>query len=148
MCKGVRRTLTKVYQCVHLLKKGLPLNACYLKHHLCYCYRGCYSRWQVLHFDESNHHVLLYCFISIHLKTCLRQRFLCTGFCHAGFSWAVLISPEVSHIPYSHQEETGEPRWLCSHLWLFNWDGSSMLGCPGISFFHGVPAAGWLGIFL
>lgn len=93
--------------------------------------------------------MFLYCCVSIHLKTCLRQRFLCTGFCQAGFSWAVLlISPEVTHIPYSHWEEAGEPRWLCSHLWLFNWDGSSMLGSPGISFFNGVPPAGWLGIFL
>lgn len=51
-------------------------------------------------------------------------------------------------MPYSHQEEAGKPRWLCSHIWLVNWDGSSMLDCLGISFFHGVFPAGWLGIFL
>lgn len=38
-------------------------------------------------------------------------------------------------MPYSHQEEAGKPRWLCSHIWLFNWDGSSILDCLGISFY-------------
>ena len=33
-----------------------------------------------------------YCCVSNHLKTCLRQRFLCPGFCLAGFSWVVLLN--------------------------------------------------------
>lgn len=81
ICKGFRlgRALTNVYQCVHLCKKGCPLNACYLEHHLCYSCRGedrikqlqvegCYLSRLVLHFDDNNHHVLIYCCVSTTTK--------------------------------------------------------------------------------
>lgn len=108
MWKGFRslpldRALTGVYQHVHLLKKGLPLNTCYLECHLWY---GAGREKRIndrskLVPQAGRCFILLtiitslpvtYCCVSNHLKTCLRQRFLCPGFCLAGFSWVVLLN--------------------------------------------------------
>lgn len=39
---------------------------------------------------------VIYCCVSNHLKTRLRQRFLCPGLCLADFSWVVLNSFEIT----------------------------------------------------
>lgn len=108
MWKGFRslpldRALTGVYQHVHLLKKGQLLNTCYLECHLWY---GAGREKRIndrskLVPQAGRCFILLtiitsipvtYCCVSNHLKTCLRQRFLCPGFCLAGFSWVVLLN--------------------------------------------------------
>lgn len=37
---AVAMALTDVHQCNSSIQKVLPLNACYLEHHLCYSSRG------------------------------------------------------------------------------------------------------------
>lgn len=80
-----------------------------------------------------------YCCVSNHLKTCLRQRFLCPGFCLAGFSWVVLLNSfEITLMTpgggWAPARIPGRPQYVQAFWAVFS--------------FHGVPPAKQLGIFL
>ena len=144
------RASTAVYQPVHLPKRGLPLNACYLECHLWYRARreeGIKQR-QVQGGSQDCR-----CFVLMTIITmCSSYLLLCftppQSLLKANISLHRLLPCRLQLgssplLPSGHSRDlpssggwapAGKPRWLHSHIGHFTWKATKCVSCPGISF--------------